>query len=512
MKVSRFFEHWGLAENPFRAEEARRDTVFQRLDVDTSTHPDFDKILGELEHPSTSIVFGEKGSGKTAIRLQLAKRIEAFNDAHPSRRMFLIAYDDLNAGLDTFLASAERRRGDDDASLLRQLRLVDHMDSILHTAVVRIVDGVLGDPRSSKNAFGTDDAKRIKQSDATTKRDLLLLQSLYDRSEEAPSRTQRLQRVLKAPGAKNRIVWEAMAGLGWIPAVGVYAYDRLLGIPGPYSELGLWLTYILGGLWLLAMLKWLLVDYTFRVAGLRRVSRRVSGQLRTLGRSMGSLSRSFSKLPREDIASSVLPTDDSDEPRYEMFDRLQRVLSVLGYTGVCVILDRVDEPTAVSGDPDRMRAVVWPMMNNKFLQLPGWGFKMLLPIELRHLLFRESSAFFQEARLDKQSMIEQLGWSGATLYDLCNARLRACQADGAESRALLDLFEDDVTQRDLVDSLDQMRQPRDAFKMLYQCIQEHCNLVTDEQEAWRIPRLVLEQVRKQQADRVQQLFRGLRPA
>ena len=86
MKIARFFAHWGLTENPFRAEEARRDTVFQRLDVRTCCHPDFDKILGEPDHPATSIVFGEKGSGKTAIRLQLATQIQAHNSANAQNR------------------------------------------------------------------------------------------------------------------------------------------------------------------------------------------------------------------------------------------------------------------------------------------------------------------------------------------------------------------------------------------------------------------------------------------
>ena len=69
-----------------------------------------------------------------------------------------------------------------------------------------------------------------------------------------------------------------------------------------------------------------------------------------------------------------------------------------------------------------------------------------------------------------------------------------------------------VTRQDVVDALDQMQQPRDAFKLLYRCVQEHCSNVTDEAPEWRIPRLTLEHVRKEQAERVQQLFRGVRPA
>jgi hypothetical protein len=179
---------------------------------------------------------------------------------------------------------------------------------------------------------------------------------------------------------------------------------------------------------------------------------------------------------------------------------------------VLIVIDRVDEPTLISGDPDRMRALIWPMFNNKFLQQEGVGVKMLLPIELRHALFKESSAFFQEARLDKQNMVERLTWTGAMLYDLCDARLKACRDAGAGPISLLDLFAEDLTAKDLVDALDQMHQPRDAFKFLYACMAEHCSNVTAEQEQWKIPRLVVESVKKQQADRVQQLYRGIRPA
>jgi hypothetical protein len=98
------------------------------------------------------------------------------------------------------------------------------------------------------------------------------------------------------------------------------------------------------------------------------------------------------------------------------------------------------------------------------------------------------------------------------LYDLCDARLRACRAPDAAPISLLDLFAEDVTAKDLVDALDQMHQPRDAFKFLYACLNEHCSGVTAEQGQWKVPRLTLESVKKQQADRVQQLYRGIRPA
>jgi hypothetical protein len=512
MKVARFFEHWGIEENPFRAEEARHDAVFRRLGVEGAAHPDFDKIVGELDRPSTSIVFGEKGSGKTAIRLQIAQRVREHNASAGTGGVFLVPYDDLNAALDHFCAALGRRAGDDPLESLKKFRLVDHMDAILQTAVVRLIDCLLEDPRREDSDVGEGALKRLRNADPTLRRDLMALQAVYDRPEESESRATRLRRSLRAPHARTRLFWEALAAFGWIPAVAVYLYDQFVGVGGPINDLGLWASYGLAGVWGLCLVKWFLFDFAWRRWRQRRLARKIAGQCRTLGRSASSLSRTLSMLPAADLSPQGLPVDDADEARYAMFDRLRRVLGVLGFQGVTVVVDRIDEPTIISGDPDRMRAIVWPLLNNKFLQLDGFGFKLLLPIELRHLLFRESSAFFQEARLDKQSLVEQLGWTGSTLYDLCNARLAVCRRADAQPLTLLDLYEDDVTQRDLVDALDQMRQPRDAFKMLYQCIQEHCQLVTDDEHKWRIPRLVLEGVRRQQAERVQQLFRGVRPA
>jgi hypothetical protein len=159
-----------------------------------------------------------------------------------------------------------------------------------------------------------------------------------------------------------------------------------------------------------------------------------------------------------------------------------------------------------------MKAIAWPMFDNKFLKQERVGLKMLLPLELRYELGRESAAFFQEARLDKQNLIDRLTWSGATLYDLCNKRLSACHEGGGEPPTLGSLFAEDVSREMLIDALDQMHQPRDAFKFLYAAIQEHCRLVAEEEGQFRIARLTLETVRREQAQRVQELYRGRAPA
>src|SRR5690606_3796120 len=73
MKVKEFLAHYGVGENPFGQEDAQSDHVFRDHCLEGTHHPAWDKIFGNPGTPSTSVVFGEKGSGKTALRLQIAK-------------------------------------------------------------------------------------------------------------------------------------------------------------------------------------------------------------------------------------------------------------------------------------------------------------------------------------------------------------------------------------------------------------------------------------------------------
>ncbi len=522
MNIATYFKHWSIAENPFRAEEARNDAVFSRLGAGPMCHPDFEKIIGDLSSPSTSIVFGEKGSGKTAIRLQIAQRVREHNAAHPETKTLLVAYDDLNETLERFIASADlwsRRRSKSDAmdgaltgehllKRFRTLRLVDHMDAILSLATTQIVDGLLADPRRGDDcSIAVADAKQLRRTDPSILRDMMILQVCYDRPESAPNRTAKLRARLRASRGQRANLWAWLAFTGWLLPVGAILAWFFLREDFPSLP---WIEIFLGalGLWALLLAKYLAWD-RWRLA---RVGRKLSRQLRTLNRAPRSFGRSLQWLTKADCDAATLPLDEADDQRYAMFARLLRVLRAIGHRGALIVLDRIDEPTLVSGDPQRMQAIIWPVLNNKLLQMDDVGFKLLLPMDLRYALYRESNSFFQEARLDKQNLVEKLLWTGSTLYDLCNARLAVCREPGSPDISLVDLFEEDVNRQDVVDALDQMHQPRDAFKFLYRCIQEHCSNVTEEQVAWRVPRLILETVRKEQAERVQQLYRGVRPA
>jgi len=437
--------------------------------------------------------------------LQIAGRIGTHNEDFPDSKVFMIPYDDLNGMLDHYVS-----RGGKGENPFANVRLVDHMDAMVSIGVGRVLNAILPGPTEPPPAnLGENATKRARKMPALIRRDLLLLQSVYDTNDPSGARTARLRQILKMPGGGFGVLTVIGMWLGWIPAVALFAWLQV------YSGLdGFWFNAVQIGsgvllvLWMLLMGKAIVLDRMV----IHRIASKVHKQLRMVPRAPSGYLGSLRRMPGSVLGSGELPTTDSDEQRYAMFARLRRVIGEFGFTGIMVVIDRVDEPTLVNGDPDRMRSLIWPMLNNKFLQLDGVGIKMLLPIELRHALFKESSAFFQEARLDKQNMVERLAWTGAMLYDLCNARLAVCRPASAPALAMVDVFTEDVTRQDLVEALGAMQQPRDAFKFMYRCFNEHCASVTADDGSWRIPKHILDQVRRDESERVMQLQRGIRPA
>jgi len=527
VNTSTFLRHHGLGSNPFSAEEARQDEVFARLE-DSFHHPDFDKMCGDLARPSTSVVFGERGSGKTAIRLQMLHRLREHNASERGHQVMGVAYDDFDAIIGSI---ARQTSGGASARAVMDITLADHVDSLLALATPALVDAALGRPTSAAAApidLGPDPARTIRALDRRHREHFLLLQALYDRAEELPGRTRRLRRALRLrSGDRTRpllaggIAAAAIsAGLLVVslltpPESRAWAWNAAIGL---FALLAVGLAGWGGWLW---VRRW-------------RLGRNVARSLRALGRDGGTCREALGALPAGVAERGPLPRGSDEEPRFALLSQFMELLGALGVRGLMVIVDRVDEPTSIAGDPTRMRALVWPLLNSKLLQFPGVGIKLLLPAELRPMLAREAGEFFRGARLDKQNLIERLVWPGATLYDLCTARMDACRvrrpstgrADalveapsaagpqhGAASegnRSLTGLFDESVRGQDLVDALDQFQQPRDAFKFLYQCIQEHCGAVPEQDPVWRIPRALLDAVRKREVQRMQDVLKGAR--
>jgi hypothetical protein len=145
----------------------------------------------------------------------------------------------------------------------------------------------------------------------------------------------------------------------------------------------------------------------------------------------------------------------------------------------------------INGSADLMRALIWPMLDNKFLKHPGLGLKLMLPIELTRYIDREDRDFYQRARLDKQNMVASFQWSGEALYDVANARIQACAEQGAHP-TLRDLFDEAVTEQRLLEIMRTLRVPRHLFKFMYRLLVDHCNAHTDQDPVWSISAQTME--------------------
>jgi hypothetical protein len=83
-------------------------------------------------------------------------------------------------------------------------------------------------------------------------------------------------------------------------------------------------------------------------------------------------------------------------------------------------------------------------------------------------------------------MIPSFEWTGEALYDLANARVKACALDPSQSPNLKSLFEPAITEKRLIESFRTLRVPRRLFKFLYHLLVSHCNHHTDDSPEWQV--------------------------
>ncbi len=477
MKVQQFLEHHGLNQNPFSQEDAQTDPLFKQHCSKDIFHPAWDKIFGTADEPATAVVFGEKGSGKTALRLQMVDKIAEHNRLHPDRRVFVIGYDDLNPFLDcfhermaTFGSSPERT--------LSRFRLWDHMDAILSIAVTNLVSDVLDERTDGTPGAFEVQGEKLAQLNHAQKRDLLLLAAYYDHSlnESAGERWKKLRRRLRFSNWKA--YWDFALGIGVTAGLAAILVKQ-----DALNQLGRFWP------WLVLFIAW--GPWLWRQLQLLWHSWNTVRQIRVIEQHVTALRRTLSRFERKDLIGQPAPSRDRSDDRYELLTKLQSVLKSLGFASVTILVDRVDEPNLVNGSAQRMRDILWPMFDNKFLKHAGLGFKLLLPIEVSFYLLKEDKEFYERSRLDKQNLVRSLEWSGESLYDLANDRIQASGPDGAKIGKLQTWFDPSIAEVELVSTLARLRVPRHLFKFMHRLMMDHCNRYTDASPQWTIGRETL---------------------
>ncbi len=464
MKLEQFFRHHGIGGNPFSEEDAQTDTVFKKRCLETVHHPAWNKFFGNPSDPGAALVFGEKGSGKTALRLQAAAELDSHNQAHPGERVLVISYDDFNPYLDHCKAALKVQNID---RVLDGWKLDDHMDAILSMGMTQLVD-LLTTERVDLTVLSLDQ-----------RRDLLLLAALYDASTGEPI-AKRWSRLRRRSG--YRPLW-TRRDLQFIFGTTVFVV-ALLAL---FRSLLSWSTLP----WLLSPIVAAWLYWGWRLVRAEWFARDIRKGLRVLSRDPSALRWELLWFKPTELGGQPLPRSSRGgaEERYELLRKFMGLLQSLGYAGVVVLVDRVDEPQQVEGDPRRMRSLVWPLLDHKFLRHPGIGVKLLLPIELAYYLEKEGKEFYDRARPDKLNMIKPLRWTGPSLYDLAGDRLAVCKIESASNGdipRLRGLIDDAISDDYLKDALGNLRTPRHLFKFLHRLIEEHCHRHTEDAPRWKI--------------------------
>ncbi len=472
MKIMDFLKHYGLNANPFAEEDAQNDSVFKESCIKSTRHPCWDKLYGNPAEAATSLVFGEKGSGKTALRLQMIRELTLYNSDHRTNRPMVVDYSDLNPFLDSFRNRMPRRWKP--AKILGRFQLRDHLDAILSLAVTQFVDRSLSSTRSSHPAAVDTDTLDLSKLTLPQIRDLLSLAIVYDNSRgESP--LLRFENLAKKTRFFN---WTS-----WFKSIREFA----LGIGGTTVFLALFIHFDLWHwfYWFIALTFVVWVPWLLKAACRYWKTRSIRCSVHVLRQEKGNIFAALMKFPASEYSAICFPRGNNQESRYELLERFLALANTVGFNGLLVLMDRVDEPYLVNGSPELMKSVVWPLMDNRLLKHENLGFKMLLPKELYHCIEKEDPAFMQRSRTDKQNLIPSLAWTGESLLELANARINACAGEDAHV-SVLDFFDQAIDRRRIMDAFAQLRVPRHLFKFLYRLLVDHAGSCTSENPDWKI--------------------------
>ncbi len=472
MKITEFLNHYGLNTNPFAEEDAQTDPVFKNSCIKSTHHPVWDKLYGAPQDPSTAILFGEKGAGKTALRLQLIRELSLYNTDNPHSQSFVIDYSDLNRFLDCFRDNVSRRKKI--GKVLSRLQLQDHIDAILSLGVTQFIDRVLVPTECHYAAANDVSPIDLSALSKTQVRELLYLMTAYDQGRDN-FYTERMQKIINKTHFSD---WKSffqswrdfcIAILGSILVATIYKDCGSFA----YIQWYLWALVIFWAPWL-----WKILTRFWK-------SKSVKKTLRVLNPETRKIFSSLMLFSPDDYAPLELPKKGGTENRYALLARFLEIIKHCGFNGIVILVDRVDEPYLITGSPELMKSVIWPIMDNKLLKYENIGFKFLLPDDLYHFMKNESKSFHDRARLDKQNVIPSLSWTGETLLDLANDRINACYT-GNGTVSIFDFLDPDIDKKKVIDHFAQLRVPRHLFKFLHDLLREHVGTCSSDSPAWKI--------------------------
>jgi hypothetical protein len=445
-------------------------------------------MYGNPRMAAPAIAFGEKGSGKSALRLVIRRRLDKFNENNPTEKVFLIEYIDFNPFLSQFRRAIGARADDRQAAqeVVKRWKIGDHLDAILSLGVTQHVDTILED-----NAASKDMTRKQKMY-------LMLLTALYYNSDRKTTTEalHRIKRLVRFFSFRPIVKWLFIILLS-LAGVSVSLIPWYTGMQSIFNKV----FYGLGGAGLAVTWIWWMWDYL----SARAQSAWATRGVKILPRNSSNLSSLLSQVSGKERKEFVLPNGMDESSRYLLLERFMDLLESSGYQGVYVLMDRVDEPSLLSVSEGLMRQFAEKMLDIKLLQYPRLGLKLFLPIEMDAIHRNASADQLKHMRLDKSNLIPELKWSGQELYEIANQRMNICKKTETEKVVLGEMFEEGFDFVYLKDTLSTLGTPRYAFGFLATLIAEYVkdlpNDLGEGDKRWKISRTHFDVIRALWIDR-----------
>jgi hypothetical protein len=498
--------HWALDEDPFVQEDADKDPVLARVPLE-AVHSSFDRLFGSPDAPGPGIVFGEKGSGKSGLRLAMRRRLETEARGEARGSAFLVEYVEFDGFLN------EARKADrlppggpkTPRRVVERFGLADHLDAILSLGVTKLTHEIIDGEHPV--------ARKLVQKH---KASILALAGLYYRSDdrsgvEVDRGLSKALRFRTSPSLLSRLVALLLTLVGAVlvalPYVDVEEVRELVTVDDPEP-------WVAGGVALIGVTwGWIAI----RRLIMRRLAARATRAVRVVPRDPEPLARLLKRLPSSMRRDLALPDGPAVGTRLVLLRRFVTILEELGYKSFYVLMDRIDEATLLSGRAELMRPFVESLLEHRLLQFERLALKLFLPIELARLYLGASPEDLKSMRLDKANSIPELRWTGQELAQVAAQRLRAVRPPDTPPETpggrLSDYFDEDVTDDDLRDTLGELGTPRLAFGFLGAVLAEHARELSDdldeESDEWRVPRRRFDILRASWLDRARGLRRAL---
>lgn len=407
MEIKEWLQVWQFEHNPFVIFDADRDPYLQTAMVENTS---LRSVLLHIEKPSPYVIFAIRGAGKSSMRIDTERYLSQYRE-----QVLTISYSEFNE----LLAEVSRVRklpieyAANKSAMARMFKR--HKEETL-TRESRItlddhLDYILKlGIEKLYDAICEAQKEEMLRDNREIAEKFILLMALYFAPNDLSSKVAALRRILDIAGNKK--------------ASNFFAKKQ--------SKL--------------------LAGEIFR--NIRGVPISLEGTVKII-QEIGPGLFEFHGIPR------------TTENRFTLLKSFMDLVQYFGLSGAYLLVDRVDEPTSIKGDPEKMRELVTPILDDQLFQIDHLGIILFLPYELHDLK--------KYYRSDRIKTISSINWSPDNMIRLIEKRMNVARRPGSPPIQLSDLFEENGESK--AQFIVRQLTPRNAFRLLSIIIEEHCGTV-----------------------------------